>query len=160
MAECARQLGLKSSVIRRPLRAMVKARLVEADEESLERGTRYRLRPELIERVEQEVQDEQPQGSVLEDQVVFMVECERLLGLAEALISSELTRSVIWVAELDAGGRFLVILDGQRTSRTMHSRLRTAIEKGGGTCRPGRVSRVMDAETWRGLLATSRDAGT
>jgi hypothetical protein len=157
MAECARQLGLANSVIRRPLRDMAGAGLLETDDDSLSHGTRYRLRSDLVERVEEEIRQGQPQGVLIEGQVVLMVEAG-LLDLANALVSSDLSRNVIWVAELGPAGRYLVVLDGRSTSPTAHGRLIAAIEGAGGTCGAGGASRVMSADAWRRLLATYRDA--
>jgi hypothetical protein len=160
MAECARRLGLARSVVRRPLREMAEAGVLETDDESLGHGTHYWLREDLVEQVEREVQDGQPQGAVVEGQTVLMIDGIGPLDLANALSASDLTRSVVWVAELGPGGDFLLVLDGKNTSPTAHGRLIAAVEGAGGSFKVGRAGRVMAAEAWRRLLATYRDAAS
>ena len=157
MAECARRLGLANSVVRRPLHEMHEAGLLEADADSPSHGTHYWLREDLVDQLEIEVQDSQPAGKVLEGQAVLTVEKIGPLDLANALIATDLTHCVIWVAELGPGGRFFLVLDGKNTSATAHGRLIAAIEGAGGSCNAGQATRIMDAKTWRRLLAAFRD---
>ena len=158
MAECARRLGLANSVVRRPLHEMHKAGLLEADAESPSHGTHYWLREGLVDQLEKEVRESQPSGKVLEGQAVLTIEEIGPLDLANALMATDLTRCVIWVAELGPGGSFLVILDGKHTSATAHGRLIAAIEGAGGSCKAGQATRIMDVKAWRRLLAAYRDA--
>lgn len=158
MAECARHLGLASSVVRRPLRKMHDEGLLDADDEELSHGTHYWLREDLVDQLEKEVRESQPSAKVLDGQVVLVVEEIGPLDLANALVATDLTHCVIWVAELGPGGRFLLVLDSKNTSTTVHGRLIAAIEGAGGACRAGQATRIMDAKAWRRLLATYRDA--
>lgn len=158
-AECARALAVDAATIRRPLREMRAADLLEVDDESLRRGTHYWLRPDLVERLEDEIARDQPIGVLGEDQPLMMVEVPTLLDLARVLLASDLSRTVIWIAELDAGGRFLLALDGNNVSSTHQIRLRAAIETGGGSCSSSRVRTIMSGRGWRRLLATARDSG-
>ncbi len=160
MAECARRLGLANAVVRRPLREMHEAGLLEADAESSSHGTHYWLREDLVDQLEREVIDSQPSGKVLVGQAVLTVEEIGPLDLANALMATDLTHCVAWVAELGPGGSFFVVLDGKNTSATAHGRLIAAIEGAGGSCKAGRATRIMDAKAWRRLLAAYRDAAT
>jgi hypothetical protein len=156
--ECARYLGVDVSLIYRPLLKMTERGLLEANPWPAVRGTHYRLREELVERAEEEARAEQRQGTIVPAQIVLRVEVERLLDLANALSASDLTRSVVWVAKLDAGNGFLLVLDGRNTSALGADRLRGAIEASGGSCSAGRVEEVLDPVAWRRQLAAIRDA--
>jgi hypothetical protein len=159
LAECARRLGVDNASIHRPLREMTREGVLLADPPSLGRGAVYRLREDLISRAEEEASRGQQPGVLIPAQLVFLVKCKQLLGLANALVESDLTRSLIWIAELDAGDEFLLVLDGQHTAPTGPARLRAAIERAGGECSSSRVQRVLNPRSWRRHLAAIRDAG-
>ena len=158
MSECAHRLGVEISLIHRAVREMTKEGLLEADPLPPTKGTHYRLREDLVERAEKEARSGQRKGAIVPTQIVFLVEVGRLLDLATALSTSDLTRSVVWVAKLDMGKRFLLVLDGNNTSAIAADRLRSAIEAAGGTCAPGRAEEILDPVAWRRQLAAVRDA--
>lgn len=157
MGECAHRLGLTVDMVRRQMLAMAKEGLLEADPWPAVRGTRFRLREDLVERAEEEARSGQREGSLVPTQVVLMVEVGRLLDLANALRDSDLTRSVVWLAKLNAGGGFLLVLDGKNTTAIATERLRGAVEAGGGSSRSGRVEEILSAPVWRRQLAAVRD---
>lgn len=159
MAECARKLGVNAGALHRPIKEMIEAEVLEVDgSTSFGRNARYRLPADLREPLEAEVAEGQPLGRLLEGQPLFLVEIDRLLDLAQALVESDLTRSVVWLAELDGGTRYLLVLDSRPELHVAHARLRTAIEATGGSCLPLRTSRIMTPPAWRALLASVRDA--
>lgn len=151
-------LGVSTSLIYRPLRGMCEDGLLECDADSMHRGARYWLRPDLVDQAEAEARAGQPLGFLMRDQTLLMVECSRITDLAEALTDAGLSRSVVWSAELDGGDRFLLVLDQREDSTTLHARLRAAIESSGAEYKASRIARVLDASALRALLASVRDA--
>lgn len=157
-AECARGLALSPATIRRPLREMVEAGILEVDERTLKRGTHYWLKDELRDFVDEEIVRPDPVGQLREGQTLLIVGIARLLDLARALQASELSRTVVWVAELNGEHRFLLILSAEASS-VHRNRLQGAIEASGGSCSVANAATLMDGEGWRRLLAATRDAG-
>lgn len=158
MGECAHRLGVTVDRVRRPILDMTKQGLLLADPVAGERGARYRLREELVARAEREAKSGQQRGAVVAGQPVLLVQFERMLDLADVLRNSELTRSIVWVARLNAGNGYLLVLDGQNTDSITADRLRGAIEAAGGKCIAGRAEAVMGPDEWRQQLAAVREA--
>lgn len=158
MGECAMRLGVAVDRIRRPIKDMAEEGLLIADPLPIARGTRFRLRQDLVERAEEEARSGQREGAIVPHQPVLFAHVPRLLDLADALRNSELTRSVVWVGRMSAGNSYVLVLDGQSTSSIAADRLRAAVEAAGGTCVSGRAEEIMGPEEWRQRLAAVRDA--
>jgi transcriptional regulator with XRE-family HTH domain len=154
-AECARALGVQPGTISRQLREMWDANLLKIDTESPQRGSRYWLREDVKDLLEEEVHVQT--GRLEEDQTFVLVRISKLIDLARALQASDLTQSIAWVAEQTGEHRFLLAFESG-VSTVHRNRLEAAIEAGGGSCSASTTTRVMSGSDWRRALAASRDA--
>jgi hypothetical protein len=160
IAQCARRLGLRPSVIYRPVRSMWEEGLLHCDEDSMERGARYWLPPHLREQAEAESRLGQPSGVVLPGQTLMVLEAPRISDLAAAVADGAHSSAVIWAAELDGGDRFLVVLDQSAEAAAARARFRAIVEKAGSDYQVSRVASVIGAANWRLLLEAVGDASS
>jgi hypothetical protein len=155
ITECAHVLGVHSGVIYRQLHEMVAAQVLLAEGPE-GRGARFRLDPEHIETLEDELAASQPPGQLRRDLPVLFAEARSSLAVAQALIAQDIAAPVIWVAQLDDDRLILGI--NANVSTVLRARVRAALEAAGVRCSVGRVSEVFDGAEWQAYLAAVRDA--
>jgi hypothetical protein len=138
---------------------MWEAGLLKVDTDEPERGSRYWLPDGVRDLLEDEAALRVQMGRLQEGHTFLVVQIEKLLVMARALQASDLTQSVVWVAELTGEHRFLVVFE-EGVSTIHRNRLEAAIEAGGGICSTVQIATLMSGSGWRRMLAASRDAAS
>ena len=156
LQQCARVLGVHSSVLYRQVGEMRRVGLLTCDGPESGRGARYRLEPSQIDALDRELAACQPVGQLRADQPVLFLEATSLLEVARALTLQDIAAPVVWAAQLD-DDRFVLALD-DKVRPVLRGRIRSALEAAGVSCRSGRVSQLVDNKAFCAYLASLRDA--